>query len=509
MDASETSTLPTAQPWLSPILKPETPGTYPLPEEAGNNEARIQSLHAPTETAVHRLPMEIWIAVCDALRRLDLTDITIPSKSRTKGYPELQRLPVATANKNRPDPIINVVSILPLSHTCRYLHKVTSPSLLETIRIAPPSVGGGKLRYRSLMQQIKSLQLNNNQRLQHVKGFAVLSSHVLKEVHGRDYESELRNKISHLLMRFPNLHHLTVIGMELDGPFMHNILTLPLEHLWLWNVEPDNPDTFHTFAPATTPKINLRSLVLEDSWSDYPSVPVDWISQLIGPSMQDLSIEANDLVYGLLSKTPNLKEVAIEVDAALDDPADAIPALPHLERAVCRASWLPVLLPGRPIATVKVLCTPQVRVQELFEVLHKGSVSLRDLTLTYTNEWPRPTWSPDDLEPLSRSLPELEILRLRIRDPKMAGLQKAFLHISQLQKLRIISFTASDQPSRVDSSGTIDEVWQESKLKEFLGSTKSPVLERVGFGEEHEWKLEDTGVWMLWRGGKMVRSVSL
>ncbi|KAG9029272.1 hypothetical protein FS837_003600 [Tulasnella sp. UAMH 9824] len=284
--------------------------------------------------------------------------------------------------------------------------------------------------------------------------------------------------------------------------------------------------------------MELRSLVLwedrwrEDRWHDGPSIPMNWISQLIGTAMQDLSFDMGPLVppvllvlpnleflenpgigrsyrakpsilSGVLSKTPNLKDLALEGEAAQGDPVNTIPALDHLRPVVCHASWLGFLIPGRPIMTAEILCDSRVRVQGLFEILQKGSVPLRDLTLTYPIERGHPTWSPDDLEPVARYLPELEILRLTIEDPKMDGLQKALLYISQLQNLRIVSLNSRTQRS----SGLLDDVWQGSKLKQFLGLTKSPVLERVSFARKFEWKLEEPRVWILREGGKMVRSV--
>ncbi|KAG9025487.1 hypothetical protein FS837_004917 [Tulasnella sp. UAMH 9824] len=370
--------------------------------------------------------------------------MTLPIRSWEKVYPELER---TTTNKNRPDPLTTGYSILPLSQTCRYLYKVTSPFLLETIRLGPSSFGDGVSEYLSVIQQVKSLQLNSNQRLQHVKGFGVAFSHLLKFVN-TGHKSDLRNQICHLLTRFPNLRHLAVVGMALDLQLMHGILALPLEHLFLSNVEPDNPIANHTFIPTTTPRINLRSLVLPvDLSHDFLCIPANWISQLIGKAMQDLAIDANELVppalpvlpnlellevpayfrmdlirpsalYGFLSKTPNLKELAVDIPAAPADP-DTIPVLTHLERIVCHASWLPVLIPGRPITTAKVLCDSQVRVRELFEVLHKGSAPLRDLTLTYAITWGPLRLSPDDLEPIARYLPELEILRLENQDTQV------------------------------------------------------------------------------------------
>ncbi|KAG8952539.1 hypothetical protein FRC00_006742 [Tulasnella sp. 408] len=237
--------------------------------------------------------------------------------------------------------------------------------------------------------------------------------------------------------------------MALDAPLMHNILTLPLEHLCLWNVKPDGRTADQTFHLITAPRIKLRSLVLlDDSWRSNSLIPINWVSQLIGTTMRDLSLDASELVppalpvlpdlevlefpaaihtsmispsmlYGLLSKTPNLKETAVQVKATPGDPADTIPALSHLERVMCHGSWLHSLVPGRPITTAKVLCDSQVRVRELFETLHEGNVPLRDLALTYAAEWGHPTWSPDDLEPVARCLPELETFRLHVEDYKL------------------------------------------------------------------------------------------
>ncbi|KAG9021218.1 hypothetical protein FS837_007472 [Tulasnella sp. UAMH 9824] len=449
MDGSDT--LPRAREWHSQTLEPGTPVTSTLPDD----EAQIKPRRTPTDIAVHRLPAEIWIAVCDALRRLDLIDATNWNKPGYKpGWNAHPELYPKTTNKYRPDPIITAVSILQLSQTCRYLHKVTLTSLLETIRLVPPSSGGDtKSRCLSMIQQVKSLHLNGDQRLQHVRAFAVAISHVLG-MEFSEYEIDLRNQICRLLIRFPNLRHLTVIDMPLDAPFMHTILTLPLDHLYLWNACPDNPIADHTFNLTTTPKIELRSLVLIVPSVGRlfgrlePYLPISWTNHLIGAVMHDLSIEAIELVApvapvlpdleflevrgdllmdrirpgvfdSLLSKTPNLKEAVLDVKAAPGDLTDTRPALSRLERVVCRPCWLPILIPRRQITTVDVLCDYQVRVQELFEILHESSVPLRDLTLTYSADVRRQTWSPDDLEPVARYLPELETLRLKIWDSKV------------------------------------------------------------------------------------------
>ncbi|KAG8924766.1 hypothetical protein FRC00_004753 [Tulasnella sp. 408] len=381
--------------------------------------------------------MEIWIAVCDALRQLDLIDVTNQERPWQNTYLELLR---NTTNKNRPDPIITASSILQLSQTCRYLHKVTSPSLLETIRFRPPSRGDPESRYLSVIQQVKSLQLNSNQRLQHVRAFAVAFPHVLKR-EKTDGSSDLRNQLCNLLMSFPNLRHLTVIGMALDASLMHNIVTLPLEHLWLWDVHPDDPIVDDTFIPTITPKINLRSLVLHEqagSWRDGSYLPMNWISQLIGTAMQDLLFDSGvllppllpvlpdleclegpditrpyhvspNILSGVLFKMPNLKEVALEGKAADGDPVNTIPALAHLERVVCDVSWLGFLIPGRPVATAKVLCDSRVPMRELFEILGKSSVPLRDLTLIHPFAWP-----PDKFDLFARHVRDLEIFRLKV-----------------------------------------------------------------------------------------------
>ncbi|KAG8909462.1 hypothetical protein FRC00_010057, partial [Tulasnella sp. 408] len=541
----EADTLSSARPRHSQ-LQPGTPATDPLPEEAGNNEARILSLRAPpTEIGVYRLPVEIWIAVCAALRRIDLIDITTQEKPSEKVYPELLR---NTTNKNRPDPIITAVSIAQLSQTCRYLYKVTSPSLLETIRLRSPLHGNGELQYRSVIQKVMSLQSNSNQTLRHVKEFAVAFPSMFNTATA-DSRSDLRNQLGHLLMRFPNLRHLTVIGMALDAPLMHNIRNLPLEHLWLWDVQPEDPIADDTFIPTTTPKTNLRSLVLYERanlWRGESFIPMNWISQLIGTAMQDLSFDSGALVppflpvlpdleflegpdiiggyraspsilSGMLSKMPNLKEVALEGTAAYGDPANTIPALAHLECVVYHVSWLGFFIPGRPVTTAKVLCDSQVRMRELLELLGKSSVPLRDLTLIDPI-----TWSPYNRDPFARYLRDLEILRLKTQYNNVGTLtieevndqaseictqvdlfKEALFHISQLERLRIVSFSNPEQPSRVDSSGLPNDVRQELKLREFLAVTKSPVLERVDFGKEFEWKLEDPGVWILWQGGRM------
>ncbi|KAG9021531.1 hypothetical protein FS837_007188, partial [Tulasnella sp. UAMH 9824] len=251
---------------------------------------------------------------------------------------------------------------------------------------------------------------------------------------------------------------------------------------------------------------------------------MNWISQLIGAAMQDLSFDMGALVptvlpvlpdleflegppigridlispsmlSGMLSKMPNLKEMALESEAAQGDPFDTIPALAHLERVVCHVTWLGFLVPGRPVTTAKVLCDSRVRGQELFEILHNGSVPLHDLTLTYPMERENPTWSPDCLEPAARHLPELEIIHLRIYDQEVDGqLKKALFHISQLKKLRIVSVSFGQKYSGFDLSCLLDESWQESNLREFLGLTKSRVLERVGFDERGEWTLKEPQV---------------
>ncbi|KAG9035644.1 hypothetical protein FS837_001853 [Tulasnella sp. UAMH 9824] len=143
--------------------------------------------------------------------------------------------------------------------------------------------------------------------------------------------------------------------------------------------------------------------------------PSEWVLSAL-PVLPDLevldvpgiSLLDSSMLYRVLSRTPNLKELALGGEALPGDPVDTIPALSHLDRIVCHTSWLPYLIPRRPITTAEVLCDSRVRVQEVFKILQKGSVSLRDLTLTY-EYWSHSAWSPNDLEPVARYLPELEV----------------------------------------------------------------------------------------------------
>ncbi|KIO26869.1 hypothetical protein M407DRAFT_23927 [Tulasnella calospora MUT 4182] len=91
-----------------------------------------------------------------------------------------------------------------------------------------------------------------------------------------------------------------------------------------------------------------------------------------------------------------------------------------------------------------------------------------------------------------------------MQDPKLASLQQAIFYISRLDKLRLISF--GFPAARRD---ILDDAWQELKLREFLGRTKSRVLERINFVGKGEWKLEKARVWKLWEEGIVVRTVSL
>ncbi|KAG8945118.1 hypothetical protein FRC04_001184 [Tulasnella sp. 424] len=447
----ETYSVPGAWPWNSQTFEPGVLATYEsiLAEEVEYDEAYLAPPRTPEGVPVHHLPAEIWMVVCEALHRMDLIDATNQHKSEQAEYPELLR---KTTNKKRPNLIITARSILPLSKTCRYLHKVTSPSLLEKIRFSPPySISPDDPGYLSVVRQIKSLQLNDDQRLQHVKGFAVeLPSRHFPEDHDREQKNELNSQIGKILLRLPNLRHLTVIGMKLDGYLMQTIPTLPLEHLWLWNVGPENPNADGSLLSSTPPRIKLRSLLVRESQrrGDTP-ISAKWIDQIIGPTMQDLDfdgdfLEASKLpslpelkflevkgssraprvsqtALSVLSKTPNLKEAVLELKVAPEYPPNSLPALNNLQRIVCHSTWLRYLVPGRSITTAKVLCDSRIPGEEFSEMLCEGNVPLRNLSLTYARVWPQGAWIPDDVEHVVRYFPELEIFRFRMQDPKVGS----------------------------------------------------------------------------------------
>ncbi|KAG8912904.1 hypothetical protein FRC00_003520 [Tulasnella sp. 408] len=535
MDRSlETDTVLTAQPWNSQTSEPGTSATYEgaITQEAGNDDARMQPLRTPEiGITTQSLPAEIWIAICDALRRLDLIDSIKQRESWGEELPELRR---STMNENRPDPVMTAVSVFRLSQTCRYLHEAALPSLLENIRLRPPSLSGnGMSGYLSVVQQVKSLQLNGNERLQHVKGFAVAFPGILKG-EDTDYKRGLRNQICHLLIRLTNLRHLTFIGMGLDVPLMQIIVSLPLEHFWLWSSGINYPPAYHTSAVTAAPRIRLRSFVGQrQSWRDEGSIPATWMNQLIGPTMQDLVLDWSQLdspnfpvvpdleflevvavtfgpryvspsrLSSVLSKMPNLKDAWFQLILTPENPSSTFPALPRLQRVTCHSFWLQFLIPGRSITTAEVLYDTQIPVEELCKILHEGSVPLRDLSLIYTYDRDRPqvAWSSDDLEPIARYLPELETLRLWTRDANVDSLQQAIFYVSQLGKLRLISFGFP-----ADKRGISDDAWQEEKLREFLGRAKSPFLETITFVGKGEWRLEKGGAWKLWEGEKMLQS---
>ncbi|KAG9035645.1 hypothetical protein FS837_001854 [Tulasnella sp. UAMH 9824] len=490
MDRSlETDTLPTDQPWNSQTPRPGTSAAYDstLAQEAGHDEARMQSLRTPeVGITAQRLPAEIWIAVCETLRGLDLIDSINQHISWGEQLPELRH---TTINKNRPDPIITAVSILQLSQTCSYLHEAALPSLLKNIRLRPLSLSGnGRSSYLSVIQQVKSLQLNGNERLQHVKGFAVAFPGILKG-EDTDYKRDLREQICNLLIRLTNLRHLTFTGMGLDVSLMQNIVTLPLEHFWLWSAGLNYGSAHHKSVVTAEPRIRLRSLVTQrQSWRDEGSMPTEWMSQLIGPTMKDLVLDWDHLdspnfpvvpdleflevvavtfgpryvspsmLSGVLSKMPNLREAWFQLMLIPENPSITFPTLPHLQRVACHSFWLQFLIPGRPITTAEVLYDTQIPVEELCKTLQEGSVPLRNLSLIYTFDHGQPqgTWSPDDLEPIAHYLPELETLRLQIRDAKVDSLQQAILHVSRLDKLRLVSFGF-----QADKRGIPDDTWEE------------------------------------------------
>ncbi|KAG8940785.1 hypothetical protein FRC00_012798 [Tulasnella sp. 408] len=90
--ALKIDTLPTAPARNAQILEPGSSATGFLTEEVENNEARVQSSRTPPGIVVHRLPAEIWMAICDALRQLDLIDYTNRRALEQGVLPELQRM---------------------------------------------------------------------------------------------------------------------------------------------------------------------------------------------------------------------------------------------------------------------------------------------------------------------------------------------------------------------------------------------------------------------------------
>ncbi|KIO26868.1 hypothetical protein M407DRAFT_23926 [Tulasnella calospora MUT 4182] len=531
-----TYTPPGAWPRNSQTFESGILATYEsiIAEEVAYDEAWIGPPRTPPRTAAHRLPAETWMAVCEALRRLDLIDAM---KQHELWEPVYHELLLTTRNKNRPGLILTAHSILPLSRTCRYLHRVTSPSLLKNIRLSPfyPISPRGSA-YLAMIRQVESLHLNGNQRLRHVRGLAVACPpHGASKEEDKASGGELRNQIRSLLIRLPNLRHLTLASMKLDAPLMQSIPILPLEHLWLLVPEAENPVTGGTLTLTTEPKIKLRSLVVrERRRRDAVFIPANWISQFIGPTMQDLAFDRDVLgsselpvlpdleflqvpatsrfgrigqsVPSLLSKAPNLKDVTLELEAPPWDPSSTFPTYSRLQHIVCNSSWLRYLIPGSSVTIAKVSCDSQIAMQELSEILHEGSVPLRNLRLTYSSVRAREPWSPDDLEYVVRCFPELEICRIEMQDPTVASLQQAMFHISRLDKLRLISFGF---PARAARRDFLDDAWQELKLREFLGRTKSRFLRRITFVGKGEWKLEKGRVWKLWEEGMVVRSVSL
>ncbi|KAG9023458.1 hypothetical protein FS837_005791, partial [Tulasnella sp. UAMH 9824] len=266
--------------------------------------------------------------------------------------------------------------------------------------------------YVSALRRLESLLMNSDQRLEQVRGFAVDLPPQYISWNDTTDKVKFRKGIRNLLTRLPNLRHLTLLQIELDVPLLQSIPAMPLEHLSLWGATLDKPITDGALAVTTEPRIKLRSLAFwEGERLGAASIPANWISQVIGPSMQDLAIAGSELglsglpvvpaleflevrdhfdtprmrqdaVLTLLWRTPNLKEVALKLKTT--SPPGSFPALSGLQRIVCHASWLRyLLLPGRPITTAEVSFDSRVRVRELFDILHEQSVPLRDLTLNY------------------------------------------------------------------------------------------------------------------------------
>ncbi|KAG8908727.1 hypothetical protein FRC01_007258, partial [Tulasnella sp. 417] len=435
---SEADSSPRAQPWNSQALEPGNSAAYEgtSAEESRHDEARAQPLRTLPGIAVGCLPAEVWTAVCEALRQLDLIDSV-----EKYGLGLIDARPTAT-NTNRPDPIFTAHSILRLSQTCRYLHQATSPSVMEYIRVCPiKPIRSPEWSCRSPIGRIKSLHLNSDQRLKLVRGFAVgIDSAWIFERVDPIEEPELRSQIHDLLIRLPNLHHLTVAGIALDAPLMQRISTLPLEHLGLRIFGLDNSMTHLPSTPMTEPKVKLRSLVAYDcsTWGK-PKPDANWVRQLMGPTLQDLTLDGSfwnpsdlpvlpdleflriphelnpaavspSMLSGLLSGSPNLKEAVLLVPLGMRHPYITFPELPHLQHIYCPFFWLRYLVPGRPITTATVMCDPWVQLEKVCEILSEGSGSLRDLSLDYSTPGPEFEWSPDELEPVVRHFPELETL---------------------------------------------------------------------------------------------------
>ncbi|KAG8917958.1 hypothetical protein FRC01_002111, partial [Tulasnella sp. 417] len=321
---------------------------------------------------------------------------------------------------------------------------------MEYIRVCPlSSIQSVQWSCRSTIGRIKSLLLNGDQRLQLVKGFAVeIASPSFPDREPPIEEPELRSQIHDLLIRLPNLHHLTVVGIALDAPLMQRVSTLPLEHLELRIFGLENSMTHPPLTPMTEPKVKLRSLVAYDCSAWNESKPdANWIRQLMGPTLQDLTLDGSlwnpldlpvlpdleflqipstfhagevspSMLSGLLSGSPNLKEAVLHFPLGVQHPYSTFPDLPHLQHITCPFSWLRYLVPGRPITTAKVTCEGWVRLEKVSEILSEGSGSLRDLSLIYFSLWPEFEWSPDELEPVVRQFPELETLCITTGDAK-------------------------------------------------------------------------------------------
>ncbi|KAG8945121.1 hypothetical protein FRC04_001187 [Tulasnella sp. 424] len=481
--------------------------TQPTEDWRHEGDGEAEEKIAPSESSEsHYLPSEIWTEVCRALRQLDQEDETGDHEWESEHYSG-----PSTRIMNRGGPIFTSRSLVPLSETCRYLYGVSIPVLLETVRLSPqPShKGAGDL---PVLQQIRALGRLPDSRLRGVNGLAV----ELRYRIGQAIREEVfLSRLDDLLARLPNLRHLTLVRIPLNGVVMRRITALPLMDLRLWKSTPYHSMMDISACIAPRPQVKLRSLLVRPSSGDHVNdVGRRWVSWLITQSMVDMlldvaflpplsdtptileglrhlalqsfgqPLDSTNQLSTFFSRVPSLEGLCMWVNAPTGSSPVQLPILSNVSRLACHAYWLPYLVRGtRAIEIVVTAILPATTPEQILQSLSGSTQPVQRISLHYESEYPQGAWPPDALEELVHLLPDLEYLRFRMEDPTQHDPQKSLRLIGKLRFLQHISFNL---PSNRQEFGPS---WQESTLAQLIDQTKSSKLRKVSFVRASHWEM--------------------
>ncbi|KIO26867.1 hypothetical protein M407DRAFT_23925 [Tulasnella calospora MUT 4182] len=417
-----------------------TPPTVDRGPESGDRERKEQTAGSNNGRAEDLLPPEIWTEVCRKLRQLDRAEAARHHERNTWQYPEL-----SVRTRHWDVPVCTSRSLVPLSKTCRFLYRVSTPLLLEAVRIYPrygsPERGLGDF---DILRQMKALGRLPHDGLQQIKDLGVELRSSLNPLSMR--EELLLNQLNDLLSRLQHLRHLTLVRIPPDDALMRRITALPLQELRLWKSSPSPSASDISACISTRPQVRLRSLIVEARiGTSVNEVGCQWVDKLATGTMVDLLLDVGllppnnsallehlrsltlrglhhdpnllDKLSTFFSRAPKLEDLYMWLDAPTDPSPARILILPAISRFELYSSWIPYLVLGTSVTRIKVLVQTGTTPEQIIRFMSQSAESVKYLSLQYNHSYPEGAWTGDALQDLVRLFPDLIHFSFRLEDP--------------------------------------------------------------------------------------------